>query len=116
MIIVEDLVDVKKRKGRKPFKTKKQRETTRKASKWTYRTVMTKLENLCAENGVHLYKVEPAFTSQTCSKCGAVDKDSRDGEIYTCLHCGMEMDADLNAAINIHRLGVMYPGALKARM
>lgn len=117
LIIVEDLVDVKKRKDRKPFyKSKKQKETTRKVSKWTYRTVMAKLENLCAENGVHLYKVDPAFTSQTCSKCGAVDRDARDSEWYTCSYCGMEMDADLNAAINIHRLGVMYPGVLKARV
>ena len=68
---------------------------------WTYSLVISRLKNLCEENGIHLHYVEPAYTSQTCSNCGCVDKKSRDGEIYHCQHCGFIIDADYNASINI---------------
>ena len=59
---------------------------------------------LCEENGVLLTKVNPAYTSQTCSSCGTVCKSNRKGELYKCNVCSLEIDADYNAAINIlHR-------------
>ena len=71
--------------------------------------LMYKLKNTCEENGVLLHYVEPAYTSQTCSKCGYVDKKSRDGESFKCQHCSFEIDADLNASINILHRGVYAP-------
>lgn len=51
-----------------------------------------------------LHRVDPSYTSQTCSKCGTVSKSNRNGEKYTCSTCGNHMDADVNAAVNIlHR-------------
>ena len=73
---------------------------------WSYRSVISKLERLCEENGALLTKINPAYTSQTCSNCGCVDKKSRKGEIYSCQHCGYVNDADINASINIARMGV----------
>lgn len=64
------------------------------------------MERLCEENGIHLTKVKPAYTSQTCSNCGCVDKNSRKGEMFQCQHCGYANDADVNAAVNILRTGV----------
>ena len=50
-----------------------------------------------------------------CSDCGCVDKSNRNGEIYKC-NCGMEMDADKNAAINILHRGVYSPPAKENKL
>jgi len=47
--------------------------------------------------------VDPKFTSQTCSKCGNIKKENRNGSKFNCLSCGFSQDADINAAINILR-------------
>ena len=47
-------------------------------------------------------KVRPAFTSQRCSACGQVDRDSRESQaVFRCTACGFAGHADVNAAINI---------------
>lgn len=77
-----------------------------KLQRWSYSKTTDKLERLCEENGVLLTKVGPAYTSQTCSQCGYVDKNARNGEVYHCQHCGLIIDADTNGAINILYRGV----------
>lgn len=55
-------------------------------------------------NGGTLIKVSPAYTSQTCSECGAVDPASRKSQsAFACVHCGFTDNADRNAAENILR-------------
>ena len=106
-LIVEDLVNVKhKSKGkiRKEFNNKLQR--------WSYPKVLVALERHSEAEGFELRKVNPAYTSQTCSRCGVVKKENRKGESYSC-SCGLEMDADLNASINILRRGVYSPPSSK---
>lgn len=105
-LVVENLKSVKKdSKGkiRKSFNNKLQR--------WSYPKVLAKLSMICEEIGIVFTKINPAHTSQTCSKCGVVDKANRKGEVYRCA-CGNLMDADVNAAINISHLGVYSPQAL----
>jgi putative transposase len=47
-------------------------------------------------------KVSPAFTSQRCSACGQVDRDSRESQaVFRCTACGVACNADVNAARNI---------------
>ena len=42
------------------------------------------------------------YTSQRCSACGQVDRDSRESQaVFRCTACGFACHADLNAAINI---------------
>lgn len=54
--------------------------------------------------GGHLCKVDPAYTSQTCSECSAIDRKSRESQArFICQHCGHSANADVNAAINILR-------------
>jgi putative transposase len=51
--------------------------------------------------------VNPAYTSQTCSECGAVDKESWPSqETFDCTSCGHKDNADHNAAKNIKRKGI----------
>ena len=105
-IVVEDLKNVKKdTKGkiRKKFNNKLQR--------WSYPKVLVKLHQLAEENGITFTKVNPAYTSQRCCNCGVICKSNRKGKAYKCA-CGNEMDADLNAAINISHMGVYSPHAL----
>ena len=54
--------------------------------------------------GIKVKYVDPAFTSQTCSKCGYVDKENRIAQDkFECKKCGFTLNADHNAAINIAR-------------
>jgi putative transposase len=64
------------------------------------------LEYKLLERKSMLVKVDPRYTSQTCSSCGHVDKRSRDGEQYACVSCGHTEDADTNAAKNIKQRGI----------
>ena len=44
---------------------------------WSYRQVLMKLEALSELEGFKLIKVDPAYTSQTCSNCGTILKNNR---------------------------------------
>ena len=47
-------------------------------------------------------KVKPHYTSQRCSACGQVDRDSRESQAdFRCTACGYACNADVNAAKNI---------------
>jgi putative transposase len=49
--------------------------------------------------------VNPAYTSQDCSRCGHRQTLSLADRTYTCPCCGLVLDRDLNASRNILRLG-----------
>jgi len=56
--------------------------------------------------GGELIKIPPHYTSQTCSECGHVLKTNRKSQSrFVCEACGLEMNADYNAARNIRTLG-----------
>ena len=56
-----------------------------------------------------LMLVNPAYTSQTCSKCGYRAKENRESQaVFRCKKCGMRMNADLNAARNILERGLSH--------
>jgi IS605 OrfB family transposase len=106
-LIVEDLKNVKhKSKGKisKQFNNKLQR--------WSYPKVLIALERHSETKGFEFRRVNPAYTSQECSRCGVVKKENRQGESYSC-SCGLNMDADLNASMNILRRGVYSPPSSK---
>ena len=47
-------------------------------------------------------KIKPQYTSQRCSACGQVDRDSRESQaVFRCTACGFACNADVNAAVNI---------------
>lgn len=59
------------------------------------------------EKGKHLGLVNPAYTSQTCSACGSVDKKSRLSQAdFVCTSCGTILNADVNASQNILSKGI----------
>jgi putative transposase len=47
-------------------------------------------------------KVNAAYTSQRCSRCGSVDREARESQaVFRCRSCGYRANADYNAARNI---------------
>ncbi|WFU89026.1 transposase [Rhizobium sp. CC1099] len=64
----------------------------------------TVLADKLEERGGYLCKVDPRHTSQPCSACAAVDRESRESQAsFRCCQCGLRAHADHNAAINILR-------------
>ena len=48
-----------------------------------------------------IYETGAYYTSQICSKCGNIDKESRHGEYYQCVKCNHAIDADIQASFSI---------------
>jgi putative transposase len=55
-------------------------------------------------------QVNPRNTSQMCSGCGVIVKKDLSVRVHNCFACGLSIDRDLNAAINILRLGLQSLG------
>ncbi|GFP22468.1 putative transposase, partial [Candidatus Hakubella thermalkaliphila] len=102
-LVLENIKDIKKntrkeKKLNKEFRSKFQR--------WTYSKLISRIQQLSEVGGVHCQMIAPAYTSQTCSKCGFVHTLNRNGEIFKCRQCGYTLDADYNASLNILNLGL----------
>lgn len=50
---------------------------------------------------VPIVAVPPQFTSQNCSGCGKIVKKALSERTHKCVHCGLVIDRDHNAALNI---------------
>lgn len=69
------------------------------------------LEYKAEDAGTQFVKVNPAYTSQTCSACGHRQKMPLGQRTYDCPCCGLSIDRDHNAALNILALGQQSLGA-----
>jgi len=58
-----------------------------------------------ANAGSMVILVDPRNTSKMCSRCGILVEKSLSDRVHNCPRCGLSMDRDWNAAINILRLG-----------
>lgn len=64
-----------------------------------------------ATSPVTVVAVNPAFTSQRCAACGHTEKGNRESQArFSCLVCGHQANADVNAAINILAAGHAVSG------
>jgi putative transposase len=69
------------------------------------------LQYFAAKFGKVVVAVLPHYTSQECSKCGAIVKKSLSVRTYVC-QCGCVLDRGENAAINILSKGLSIAGYL----
>ena len=71
-------------------------------------SIRTKLINKCKERNIELRLVDIFYpSSKTCSCCGSVKKDLKlNDRIYKCYNCGLEMNRDYNASINLEKAKV----------
>jgi putative transposase len=67
------------------------------------------LEYFGAKFGKITVAVNPAYTSQECSKCGTLIKKSLSMRTHAC-QCGFVLDRDWNAAVNILKLALSTTG------
>jgi putative transposase len=51
--------------------------------------------------GGQLIQVNPRNTTQECFRCGQLVKKTLSERIHVCPHCGLVLDRDHNAALNI---------------
>jgi putative transposase len=94
-VVLEDLSNVRSKGSRiRRYSEKNQ---------WAYYQLETFIKYKAALRGVPIIYVNPAYTSQACSRCGSIHKPS--GKRYNCLACGHQEHRDSNAAFNIARLG-----------
>lgn len=66
------------------------------------------IENTMVNNGIKVIYADNQYpSSQICSNCGHIYKLNVNTKYYRCPECGMKMDRDFNAAINLSRLAYL---------
>ncbi|WP_395091218.1 RNA-guided endonuclease InsQ/TnpB family protein, partial [Armatimonas sp.] len=63
-----------------------------------FRTILT---NKASSASRQLVEINPAYTSQMCSRCGNIAKKPLKERWHHCPICGLSLDRDTNAAFNI---------------
>lgn len=71
-----------------------------------WRMLVTTTSYKAESAGSMVVLVDPRNTSQLCSRCGLKVTKSLSDRVHECPQCGLVMDRDENAAINILRLGL----------
>lgn len=59
-----------------------------------------------------LVRVNPAYTSQTCNKCGHREPKKLSDRVHHCACCGFVCNRDHNASLNILSLGLQTQGLI----
>jgi transposase len=93
VIACEDLSWSSKSKG------KRNKKTNRWLSSWQKGYLQDRLVFKSFVNNIKLVNVNCAYTSKVCSRCGHFGV--RNGVYFNCKDCGLSIDADINASINI---------------
>lgn len=77
---------------------------------WSYYDLEQKLIYKAQEHGQKVIKVDPKYTSQTCPKCGHIERGNRDKHkhIFCCKNCGYKSNDDRIGAMNLYRMGIEY--------
>lgn len=60
------------------------------------------VEHIASKYDIAVSTVQSYYTSKMCPICGCIDDENRTSqEEFSCIECGFESNADINAAINI---------------
>lgn len=85
-----------------------------------WRMFLTRLQQKATEQDTIFLTVNPAYTTQDCSRCGyrkmpsskggkqtlSGDRINHKHELHECFECGLIIDRDVNAAKNILTKGL----------
>jgi putative transposase len=95
-IALEDRTHIRERAGNTVRKRHR-----RVLHSWAFFQLRAFIAYKAALAGVRVIYVNPAYTSQTCSRCGHCEKANRRSQArFLCRSCGFSAHADLNAATN----------------
>ena len=95
-LVLEDLTGISHKTKNRVGKT-----TRRLIGHWNHKYIVDRITNRCEVNRVDVVFVDPKYTSQTCRRCGHIDKGNRSGEMFKCKKCGFAGNADYLASLNI---------------
>ena len=76
---------------------------------WNTSRFIQMLSYKAVKCGGQLIKVNPKNTSKTCSNCGTIADMPLNKRIYRCSVCGFVCHRDINASINILKIGQGLP-------
>lgn len=96
----------------------KNKHLARSISEQRFHEFLRQMEYKCDWNGIELVKADRFYpSSKTCSSCGSIKKDLKlSDRTYVCPECGLTIDRDYNAAINLQKYvagedeAMAYPG------
>ncbi len=71
-----------------------------------WRMLVTTTESNAAYSGSEVALVDPRKTYQMCSRCGLIVNKELLERIHNYPECSLSIDSDLNAAMNVLRLGL----------
>ncbi len=78
------------------------KKLNRMISNFGKRIIEEKFKSISEQYGIIITQINPAYTSQECSKCGYIAKNNRKNqETFICGFCGKKQNADINASKNI---------------
>jgi putative transposase len=97
--VLEDLGKISKGKAKRYVKK----------SQWAFYQLETLIKYKAALLGVPILYINPAYTSQECSRCGSINKPN--GKQYNC-DCGHFDHRDANAAFNISAKATMLNASI----
>jgi len=72
----------------------------RRISRSDWRSIARMLEERMGE--AKMKEVDPYGSSSSCSRCGWHNRDLNGAEVFVCGGCGLRIDRQLNAAINLY--------------
>jgi putative transposase len=110
--ISRNIVNIAKQKGYgikleklQGIRVKKQgKNLNRTKSNWSFFQLQQFVEYKAKLLGVPVLYINPAYTSQRCSRCG--DIGTREGKVFRCQHCEHKDHSDANAAFNIQKASI----------
>ena len=99
-LAIEDLTDI--RAGCKQRKKQRGR-----FHRWSFAQLAAFLIYKAERKGMLVVRVDPRYSSRTCSQCGHCEKTNRKSQsLFVCKACGYTVNADYNAAQNLRRRGI----------
>jgi IS605 OrfB family transposase len=105
VFVFEDLTAIRGKKRSKAF--------NRKLGSWSFNQLLYFVEYKAEALGKKVMVINPYHTSQTCSRCGHVARNNRNGRSFKCVQCGFSLDADLKASRNIAAFSTREGGRLR---
>lgn len=110
-LVLEELTNIRDRITVRKSQRSKQHN-------WSFRQLRDFVAYKAQQAGVPLLLVDPRNSSRTCHRCGFVDKKNRRSQAdFSCVRCGHEANADLNAARNLATRGeVTRPDLIASRL
>lgn len=106
LFVLEDLTGINNN-VKETVKTKDQRNMF---VSWAFYDLEQKLEYKALQHGQMVIHVDPAYTSQTCPRCGHTEAGNRNKRkhLFCCKNCGYRSNDDRIGGMNLYRKGITY--------